>query len=101
MLLLTMLLEISIVNVNNGVTVEGTVPKASSIVKYKLDEQKSVSFAIMMQTDHVQALLTEAESLIGCEINQALSKFNECFEHAGGCMKKTIFTGSEKKTNLV
>ena len=44
MLLLTMMLEISIVNVNNDVTVKGTVPKASSIVKYKLDEQKSCQF---------------------------------------------------------
>ena len=55
----------------------------------------------MMQTDHVQALLDEAESLIDCDINQALSKFNECFEYAGDCMKKTIFTGSEKKKKMV
>ena len=51
----------------------------------------------MMQTDHVEALLDEAESLIDCDINQALSKFNECFEYAGYCMKKTIFIGSEKR----
>ena len=51
----------------------------------------------MMQTNHVQALLDEAESLTDCDINQALSKFNECFEYAGDCMKKTIFIGSEKR----
>ncbi|MCB4779010.1 MAG: hypothetical protein LGB53_05180 [Sulfurovum sp.] len=90
--------EMSIVTVNNYVTVKGTIPKAFSVVKYKWDEEKSVNFANMMQTDQVQALLDEAESLIGY-INQALSKFNECFEYAGDCMKKTIFIG--KKTNLV
>ena len=63
--------------------------------------KESVSFASMMQTDHVQALLAEVESLIDCDINQALSKFNECFGHAGDFMKKTIFIGSEKKKNLV
>ena len=88
--------EMSIVTVNNYVTV-----KAFSVVKYKWDEEKSVNFANMMQTSHVQALLDEAESLIDCDINQALSKFNECFEYAGDCMKKTIFIGSEKKKNLV
>ena len=66
-------------------------------MKYKWDEEKSVNFANMMQTNHVQALLDEAESLIDCDINQALSKFNECFEYAGDCMKKTIFIGSEKR----
>ena len=89
--------EMSIVTVNNYVTVKGTVPKAFSVVKYKWDEEKSVNFANMMQTSHVQALLDEAESLIDCDINQALSKFNECFEYAGDCMKKTIFIGSEKR----
>ena len=63
--------EMSIVTVNNYVTVKGTVPKAFSVVKYKWDEEKSVNFAYMMQTKHVQALLDEAESLIGCDINQA------------------------------
>ena len=89
--------EMSIVTVNNYVTGKGTVPKAFSVVKYKWDEEKSVNFANMMQTSHVQALLDEAESLIDCDINQALSKFNECFEYAGDCMKKTIFIGSEKR----
>ena len=84
-----------IATVNNYVIVKGTVPKAFSVVKYKCDEEKSVNFANMMQTNHVQALLDEAESLIDCDINQALSKFNECFEYAGNCMKKTIFIGSE------
>ena len=44
--------------------------------------------------------MDEAESLIDYDINQALSKFNECFEYAGDCMKKTIFIGSEKQKNL-
>ena len=61
-------------------------------------KKKSVSFASIMQTD--QALLDEAESLTDCDINQALSKFNECFEYAGDCMKKTIFIGSEKRKIL-
>ena len=66
-------------------------------MKYKWDEEKSVNFANMMQTSHVQALLDEAESLIDCDISQALSKFNECFEYAGACVKKTIFFGSKKE----
>ena len=41
-------------------------------MKYKWDEEKSVNFANMMQTSHVQALLDEAESLTDCDINQAL-----------------------------
>ena len=44
--------------------------------------------------------MDEAESLIDYDINQALSKFNECFEYAGDCVKKTIFIGSEKQKNL-
>ena len=40
--------EMSIVTVNNYVTVKGTVPKAFSVVKYKWDEEKSVNFASMM-----------------------------------------------------
>ena len=70
-------------------------------MKYKWNEEKSVNFASMMQTDHIQAPLDEAESLIDYDINQALSKFNECFEYAGDCIWKTIFIGSEKKKNLV
>ena len=42
-------MEVSIVTVNNYVTVKGTVPKAFSVVKYKWDEEKSVNFAILMQ----------------------------------------------------
>ena len=54
-------------------------------------------FSCMMQTEYAQALMNEATSLKNCDINQALSKFNECFEHAGECMKKTIFIGHEKR----
>ena len=84
----------TIVIVNNYVTVKGTAPEAFPVVKYKSD-----NFTNMMQTDHVQALLDEAESLIDYDINQALSKFNESFEYAGDCMKKTILIGSEKRKN--
>ena len=88
----------SIVTVNNCVTVKGTVPKAISVVKYKWDEEKSVNFANMMHTDYVRAPLDEAESLIDCNINQALSKFNESFEYAGDCLKKTILGVNKRKT---
>ena len=50
-----------------------------------------------MQTEHTLALMNEATSLMNCDINQALSKFNECFEHAGECMNKKIFGGYEKR----
>ena len=50
-----------------------------------------------MPTEHTQALMNEATSLIECDVNQALSKFNECFEHAGECMDKNIFIGHEKR----
>ena len=70
-------------------------------MKCKWNEGKSVNFASMMQTDHIQAPLDEAESLIDYDMKQALSKFNECFEYAGDCIWKTIFIGSEKKKNLV
>ena len=39
--------------------------------------------------------LNAATSLIDCDLNQALSKFNECFEHGGECKKKIIFIGHE------
>ena len=71
--------------------------KAFSFVKYKWDEEKSVSFSCIMQTEHMKTLMNEAISLTDCDINQALSKFNECFEHAGECMKKTIFIGYENR----
>ena len=51
----------------------------------------------MMQTEHIQALLNEAASLIVRDIIQAPSKFTEWLELAGECMKKTIFIGNEKK----
>ena len=80
--------ELSIATTHTDVAVKGTVNKAFSFVKYKWDEEKSASFSCMMQTEHAQALMNEATSLINCEINQALSKFNECFEHTGECMKR-------------
>ena len=80
--------ELSIATTHTDVAVKGTANKAFSFVKYKWDEEKSTSFSCMMQTEHAQALMNEATSLINCDINQALSKFNECFEHTGECMKR-------------
>ena len=66
-------------------------------MKYKWDEEKSASFSCMMQTEHTQALMNEAISLITCDIKQALSKFNECFEHARECKKKKQYLLGMKK----
>ena len=41
--------------------------------------------------------MNEASSLINCDINQALSKFNECFEHAVECMNEKQYLLGMKK----
>ena len=69
--------ELSTSATNTDVAVIGTVSHVFSFVKYKWNEEKSISFSCMMQTEHIQALLNEAASLIVRDIIQAPSKFTE------------------------
>jgi len=69
----------------------------STVTKYKWNDDRKELFFNNMCAESVKETLQEADSLVNCDANLALRKFNECFIFAGDCMKKTIVIGSERR----
>jgi len=85
--------------VENTTTLQNRINtvQVTSCDKYKWDDQHSGVFVANMNSDFVKKVITEATFLVDIDINQALSKFNECLVYAGECMKRTVYFGTEKR----
>ena len=51
----------------------------------------SLSLSLSLSIDRSTVSINKAVSLIDIDVNQALSKFSECVQYAGECMKKTVY----------